>query len=230
MLLLEAAPGTTLSRSAPAVAARSRSYEHRSDGGAAGPPGKRRLTTAARYLSAPAAVAVAALLKWWLEASVGPLPTFIIFYPAILAVASIAGGGPGVLATLLSAIVAARWYFPPVGQFSGKAPNEAVAVLIFAVFNVFLCILAERLRRTRWAAAVSAAQKEDLALLDLGNLLFLDPEYRIIHWSQGCRRLYGYEAGEALAGWPRSCSRPTFRSRWRRSAGLVSSRGIGKGS
>jgi PAS domain S-box-containing protein len=167
-------------------------------GGAAGPPGKRRLTAAARYLSAPAAVAVAALLKWWLEASVGPLPTFIIFYPAILAVASIAGGGPGVLATLLSAIVAARWYFPPVGQFSGKAPNEAVAVLIFTVFNVFLCVLAERLRRTRWAAAVNAAQKEDLALLDMGNVLFLDQEYRIIHWSQGCRRLYGFEAGEAL--------------------------------
>jgi PAS domain S-box-containing protein len=167
-------------------------------GSAAGPPGNRRWGTVVRYLSAPAAVAVAVLLKWWLVASVGPLPTFVIFYPAILLVASIGGGGPGVLATLLSAIVAAGWYSPPAGQFYGKAPNDILALLIFTVFNVFLCGLAERLRRTRWAAAVSAAQREDLALLDMGNLLFLDPQYRIIHWSQGCRRLYGFEAGEAL--------------------------------
>ncbi|MGA2063682.1 MAG: ATP-binding protein [Thermoguttaceae bacterium] len=166
-------------------------------GDAFGPPGNRRWGTVVRYLSAPAAVAVAVLLKWWLVAAVGPLPTFVIFYPAILLVASFGGGGPGVLATLLSAIVAARWYFPPVGQFSGKAPNEAVAVLIFTVFNVFLCVLAERLRQARWAAAVAAAQQEDLALLDMGNVLFLDAEYRVAHWSQGCRRLYGFEAGEA---------------------------------
>jgi PAS domain S-box-containing protein len=167
-------------------------------GSVAGPPGKHRLGTAVRYLSAPAAVTVAALLKWWLEASVGPLPTFIIFYPAILAVASIGGGGPGVLATLLSSAVAIVWYFPPTGQLYGKAPNSILALLLFAVFNLLLCVLAERLRRTRWAAAVSAAQREDLALLDMGNVLFLDPEYRIVHWSQGCRRLYGFEAGEAL--------------------------------
>ena len=53
-----------------------------------------------------------------LEDSFGPLPTFITLYPAVLLAASIGGGGPGILATVLSALAADYWFLPPYGSFS----------------------------------------------------------------------------------------------------------------
>ena len=58
--------------------------------------------------------------------------------------------------------------------------------------NSFVCLIAVRIQRYQWAEAVRAAQEEELAPLDLGNLLSLDPDHRIVHWSEGCRRLYGF--------------------------------------
>ena len=47
-----------------------------------------------------------------------------------------------------------------VWSFSIDAPNDVLALGIFTGANLFLCVLAERLRRARWAEAVSVAQQE----------------------------------------------------------------------
>ena len=64
-----------------------------------------------RYGSAVVIVAMAAALHWRLAESFGPLPPFITFYPAVLLVASLGGGGPGLVATVLSALAADYWFF-----------------------------------------------------------------------------------------------------------------------
>ena len=152
---------------------------------------------AIRYTFALAMVALAILVRHWLVSTFGPLPTFVIFYPAVLLVASIAGGGPGIMATLLSVLAADYWYFPPYNSFAISSPNDAIALGIFGGASMFLCLLAERLRRARWAEAVSVTQEQELALLDMGNLLALDLDRRIVRWSAGCCRLYGFDALEA---------------------------------
>jgi PAS domain S-box-containing protein len=152
---------------------------------------------AIRYTFASAMVALAMLVRHWLVSSYGPLPTFVIFYPAILLVASIAGGGPGIIATTLSVLAAAYWYFPPFRSFAISSPNDAIALGIFGGASLFLCLLAERLRRARWAEAVSVTQEQELALQDMGNLLALDLDRRIVRWSAGCCSLYGFDAREA---------------------------------
>jgi PAS domain S-box-containing protein len=149
-----------------------------------------------RYALAFWTVALAAWARWMIERRVGPLPTFVTFYPAVLLVASLAGGGPGIVATVLAALVADYWFIAPIG-FGATAPADQLAIAIFTGANLGLCLLAERLRRARWAEAVSAAQEQDLALLDMGNVLALDPDHRIRRWSEGCRRLYGFDAAEA---------------------------------
>ena len=78
---------------------------------------------AIRYVSAVVAVAVAVVLRWRLEESFGPLPLFITFYPAVLLVASIGGGGPGIVATVLSALAADYWFIQPYGSFGIEAPE-----------------------------------------------------------------------------------------------------------
>jgi len=152
---------------------------------------------AIRYLAALVVVALAMLTRQHLASAFGPMPPFITFYPAVLLVASVAGGGPGILTTIISVLAADYWYFQPVGQFSVSSPNEAISLGIFGAASLFLSVLAERLHRARLAEAVSITQQQELALLDMGNLLVLDQERRVLRWSQGCCRLYGFEAGEA---------------------------------
>ena len=49
-----------------------------------------------------------------------------------------------------------------MGSSASTAPNDVLALGIFTGTNLFLCVLAERLRRARWAEAVSVAQEQQL--------------------------------------------------------------------
>ena len=125
-------------------------------------PRKRWGLVALQYLAAAVIVAVAVVLQVRLQEAFGPLPTFVMLYPAVLLAASIGGGGPGILATVLAALAADYWFIPPYGSFSIDAPRDVLALGIFTAAGLFLSILAERLRRARWAEATSAAQERQL--------------------------------------------------------------------
>ncbi|MGO9379461.1 MAG: CHASE3 domain-containing protein [Dissulfurispiraceae bacterium] len=151
---------------------------------------------AVRYAFAVGVVGLAMAVRSWLE-GFGPMPPFIIFYPAVLLVASFAGGGPGMLSTFLAVLAADYWYFPPVGSFTINSPSDAFALGIFGGSGLLLSVLAERLQRARLAEAVSVTQEKELALLNMGNLMTLTMDHRIIHWSEGNHRLYSFDKQEA---------------------------------
>ncbi len=119
--------------------------------------GGARRGRAIRYLFALAMVALAMLARQRLASAFGPMPPFITFYPAVLLVATLAGGGPGILTTIVSVLAADYWYLQPVGQFGISSPNEAIALGIFGSASMFLSVLAERLHRARLAEAVSVS-------------------------------------------------------------------------
>jgi PAS domain S-box-containing protein len=147
-----------------------------------------------RYGFAVFMVAVAAVLRWWL----GDLSAaFIFFYPAVLLVALVMGGLPGILATALSAVVIDYWFMAPYGSFGIENSGQAVSLGIFTGVGIVLCMLSERLRRARLAEAISLTQEQELDLLDKGSLAALDADHRIVRWSEGCRGLYGFTAEEA---------------------------------
>ena len=153
---------------------------------------------AIRYLFALVLVAIAIPLRQWLVSSYGPIPTFITFFPAVVLVAIIGGGGPGIIASLLSVLAADYWFIPPYGSFAINSPNDAIALGIFGSTSMFLSVFAERLHRARLTEAVSLMQEQELAILDMGNILTLDMDYRIVRWSQGCARMYGFNAQESI--------------------------------
>ncbi len=163
-----------------------------------------------RYAFAVAMAALATAARWWLEQKFGPMPLFLTFYPAILLVATIAGGGPGITATLLSVLAATYWFIEPIHSFVIANANDAVALGIFAGTGLFVSLLAERLRRARRTETVAATQQEELALLNQGTLISLDPQHHITHWSDGARRLYGFTAEEALGQLTYELFRPNF--------------------
>jgi PAS domain S-box-containing protein len=159
-----------------------------------------------RYAFAVMVVALATVLRWWLDRYFGTnMATFLTWYPAVLLVASIAGGGPGVLATILSAIVADYWFIQPHG-FGVAHPADAVALGIFVGTGIFLSILAERLRRSRYAEAVSATQERESARFrtmadSIPQLAWIAKADGFIFWYN--RRWYEYTgtAPQQMEGW-----------------------------
>jgi K+-sensing histidine kinase KdpD len=60
-----------------------------------------------RYGFALIAVAAATLLRYGLDEALGSTKPFTLFYPTIMLIALLGGFGPGVFATLFSAVLAA---------------------------------------------------------------------------------------------------------------------------
>jgi two-component system, cell cycle sensor histidine kinase and response regulator CckA len=115
-----------------------------------------------RYSFAVAAVAVAFLLRLVLERSFGSnFPKFLIFYPAVMVVAIVAGLWPGVLATALASLVVDYWVLPPRGSFALASTADAVALTLFFGMGVLISMLAESNRRNQERLA---AYKIELAV------------------------------------------------------------------
>jgi PAS domain S-box-containing protein len=114
--------------------------------------------TGVRYAFAAVVVILGSLLRFWLL-RLGPMPLFLTFYPAVLLVAIVTGGGPGVAATILSGLVSLHFFMPE--QWGFNSPADMVALSIFAITSLSLCALAERLRRSRWAEAFALARQRE---------------------------------------------------------------------
>jgi PAS domain S-box-containing protein len=115
---------------------------------------------AVRYVFAVLMAALPSILRVWLL-RLGPMPLFITFYPAVLLVAMVSGGGPGTVTTILSGLIVIFYFVPPYGQFGVKPPADLVALALFSVTSLSLCIVAERLRNSRWAEAFGLAKQQE---------------------------------------------------------------------
>ncbi|WP_052374123.1 PAS domain S-box protein [Methanobacterium sp. SMA-27] len=113
-----------------------------------------------RYFGAILVVILAFWLYLALTALFGPgLPTYILFYPAIIIVALLAGLGPGLLATIVSVMIAVIWILPPLGQFTFKTPIEEIGVVLFTSIGIMISSVSELYRRNRNKAAAYDKEK-----------------------------------------------------------------------
>jgi Cu+-exporting ATPase len=107
-----------------------------------------------RYGLAVVAVAASFGLRLVATAWVGPgLPTYITFYPLVMAAALLGGFGPGVLATAFAGLVVAYWILPPIGQWAIESPVDRLGLVIFTCMGLFMSVVAELYRRNRDKAA-----------------------------------------------------------------------------
>ena len=103
-----------------------------------------------RYVGSILVVLITLWLYWLLTAWFGQgLPTYILFYPAVIIVALLAGFGPGILTTILAVIMADVWILPPVGEFTIGTPINMVGSVLFSVMGVIISSTAELYRRNR---------------------------------------------------------------------------------
>jgi|GEM_PF-2129038 len=90
----------------------------------------------------------------------GPgLPTYILFYPSIIAVALLLGFGPGLIATFLSVTVADIYIIPPQGQLSISSTTDLIGAILFTGFGIIISIVVELYHRNRIKAVAYDKEK-----------------------------------------------------------------------
>jgi signal transduction histidine kinase/ActR/RegA family two-component response regulator len=95
---------------------------------------------------------------------------FLFLWPAVLFTAWYGGLRPGLLATLLSALVAGLWLLQPHFNFVLADPADLVALALFVPLGASLSLLTDRLHRARQLAE-HADQYKDAFLAVLGHEL-----------------------------------------------------------
>ena len=178
-----------------------------------------------RYALAIVAVAAGYALRVGLEAWVGPgLPTFVTFYPAVMVAALLGGIGPGLLATVVTALITDIWIMPPIGQLAIASPVDRLAMALFCAMGLFMTAVARLYRRSRAKAAAfdreealreTRLEKEFLAsLLEAAEQPFAVgyPDGRIGLTNRAYEQLTGYTAAElATLDWSCVLTPPEWR-------------------
>lgn len=118
------------------------------------------VTHPARYALPLVAVGAAFALRFVLEDQLGMgLPTFITFYPAIMFVALVAGSGPGLLATAVTAIGADYWIISPSGLFIYDRPIDIASMVLFVLMGVVMSLFGGRYRKNRDQLEIKVEQR-----------------------------------------------------------------------
>ena len=91
-----------------------------------------------RYGFALFAVIVATFVRQGMNVTLGPFPPFVIFVPAVIVASVLAGFGPGVFATLLSATAVAKFFWASLGAFGPSRTRELVGLVCFCGVGIII--------------------------------------------------------------------------------------------
>src|ERR1035441_6086066 len=100
-----------------------------------------------QYGFALVAVTAAALVRYRLDVALGFTHPFLLFCPTIMLIALLGGFGPGMFATLLSAVIAAYLFMEPLNSFVVRHPRDIVGLVLFGVIGVAISGMGDLFRR-----------------------------------------------------------------------------------
>ena len=179
----------------------------------------------ASYLLAVVVTAAAALFRGVLSQWIGVELPYITFFAAIVVAAWYGGWWPGVLATVLSAVVSAYWFIP---AFAAQRPNpgDVLGLGLFLLVGGLISAATEQLHRARRQidqqrtalADVARARAEaeqgvssERRLADRAQALLAAVvessddailtktlDGLILSWNAGAERMFGYAADEVV--------------------------------
>ena len=165
-----------------------------------------------RYGIAVLAVAAVILLKLLLSPLIVHQSPFLLLAAAVIVGAWFGGFGPGVLATLLSALAANYLFLEPIGSFTGLSAGF-LPFTLFVLQGLLISALVEALHSARRRAEEHMEEarshqeslrrsEERFRLLVEGvrdyAIFMLDPEGCVTTWNEGTERLNGYTAEEII--------------------------------
>lgn len=139
----------------------------------------------------------------------GQMPPFITLFPGVMVVAILYGLAPGVVATVVSALIAVFWVFAFRSIFVASSAGGAMGLAVFIVTGIAVSILAEQHQRARSRAAVAVSLRDTesalrryelLASQSQDVILFMRlQDGRILEANQAAAETYGYSREELLS-------------------------------
>ncbi|HEX3448125.1 MAG TPA: DUF4118 domain-containing protein, partial [Isosphaeraceae bacterium] len=116
------------------------------------------------YILAVLAPALTLLALWPLPAALGDQVLYTGFFPAVLIAAYLGGLGPGLLATVISALAATFFLVEPLYSFAIHSGSDAVALAVFLLVGVIISGLGESLQLARRRIVTVERQRAEEAL------------------------------------------------------------------
>lgn len=143
------------------------------------------------------AFALQALIWNWL----GPVPPWLLLYPAVFAAAVLSGSAGGIPATFVATLLG--WYFfvPARHGFMLENVRDGLSVATFAVTGMAFAFFSQQLRDVRAAQAVALGESRLRKVLDCAAdaMLVLSADARLIYVNEQICRLLGYSKEEMLS-------------------------------
>ena len=156
-----------------------------------------------RYGLAFLAIALALLLRFILWPLLSSDVPFLLLWPAVMVCAWYGGVGPGLLATLLSAL--AGWYFllEPQYSFAVANPADVTAMILYLLLGASLSTLIEAIHRAKRRVEQHAFDLHNqrewfrVTLASIGDaVIATDPDGRVAFMNEIAQRLTGWTAEE----------------------------------
>ena len=130
-----------------------------------------------KYAVAILAVIACLELRLLLTPFLGVNVPFITFFFAVMVAAWYGGFGPGILAALVSTVVADHFFIAPVGSFSFNSAN-VVALSIFVLEAIGISLLSEALHRAKQAAEAGTLEMKHLLNSISDAFVAIDGDWR----------------------------------------------------
>ncbi|NLT68804.1 MAG: DUF4118 domain-containing protein [Acidobacteria bacterium] len=157
-----------------------------------------RLRPPQSYIVVLLLVALGTLVRWGMP-TVLEATHFLAFYPVVVFAAILGGSGPGVLAIALSWVSVSFFFDYTPGTLSLGHPSELGRLLVFVVGGLGVAVVSEVQLRGRERQERQSQELMRLTqLTNLGPFIIRDRHDRITHWSDGCARMYGIDAKDAV--------------------------------
>ncbi len=148
---------------------------------------------ALRYLAAFLLVTLSVMVGLWLR-PVSYHSPYLFFFIAILLSLLYGGLGPGLFATLLSALLVHYFFLPPYGQFGANLYGWISGIYFCLSFGL-ICWLID----AQWQRAKGQIETQ-LELLEMTAepITMRDEREEIIYWNRGAEIIYGWSSREAV--------------------------------
>jgi len=159
------------------------------------------------YGVAVLAPAVSLLVRWPLRPVLGDAVPHMTFFPAVMIAAFFGGFGPGLLATILSA-VAANYLLPQqLPSFQATRVNEVAALILFLLVGSIISGLSESLHRARRRIVADERRRAEEALRETeGRFRQLAENIHEIFWLRDARDYRLIYISPSFEGvWGRTC-------------------------
>ncbi|MFA7402653.1 MAG: PAS domain S-box protein [Pelobacteraceae bacterium] len=141
--------------------------------------GQAAIGTFNRYGMAIALVIAAAAMRLTILQALGTRYVFTVFYPAVMLAALYGGVWSGLLATVISALLASYFWMEPVEHFSLKQPVDLLALTIFFLSGTLISVIAEAMHRAQARAHKAEIQTHVSAERELSTLVLQESEDRL---------------------------------------------------